>query len=338
MASVDRNEDESVAQPSAMDEGWWKSVLQDEENSAAEARRPASKLNGAAAPGACAADWAWARELYETDQIIELTVVGCNRGGLLADARSLRGFIPISHLVSLGSAPDEFERSRALQAYQGRQLTVKVIEYDPERGRLVFSERAAQAAPGQRPHLLATLEPGQVTRGTVTNVTRFGVFVDLGGLEGLIHVSELSWGRVRHPADVVRCGQTLEVMVISVDRDQGRVGLSLKDLLPDPWKSLTERYHVGEIVEGHVTNLVRFGAFVGLEDGLEGLVHTTEMGPASLGTTEPALAEGDCVRARIIHLDPVERRMGLSLRDVEPPVYGEDDRAVEGEWAAQPTG
>jgi small subunit ribosomal protein S1 len=196
----------------------------------------------------------------------------------------------------------------------GTTLCLKVIEFDPERGRLVFSQRAAQAGPGCRAELLGRLRPGDRVTGMVTNITRFGVFVELGGVEGLIHVSELSWGRVRHPSDAVCCGQPVEVKVLSVDRDQGRVALSLKDLMPDPWQTVEDRYSVGEIVEGVVTNIVRFGAFVGLEEGLEGLVHISEFGDGSGRQGQIGLQEGDLVRARVVHIDGAERRLGLSLR------------------------
>jgi small subunit ribosomal protein S1 len=255
---------------------------------------------------------------------------------LLVDARSLRGFVPISHLVDVEAATSEAERSALLSRYAGRAISVKVIEYDPERGRLVFSERAAQAAPGQRNHLLAALEPGARTSGVVTNITRFGVFVDLGGLEGLIHVSELSWGRVGHPADVVRCGQTLEVVVLSIDREQGRVALSLKETLPDPWQAVDRRYHVGDIVEGRITNIVRFGAFVGLEEGLEGLIHSSEMAPQGEGADSARLEEGDLVRARIINVDAAERRLGLSLRQLAAGTAQPEATLQEEAWQPLP--
>jgi small subunit ribosomal protein S1 len=263
-----------------------------------------------------AEDWAWARELYEADDTVTLPVVGFNRGGLLVEARSLRGFVPISHLLGVQPVAEGAERVGLLSSHVGRSLSLKVIEFDPERGRLVFSERAAQAGPGRRAELLNSLKPGDRVRGSVTNITRFGVFVDLGGLEGLIHVSELSWGRVRHPSDAVSCGQTIEVKVLSVDRDQARVALSLKELLPDPWMTVESRYALDQIVEGVITNVVRFGAFVGIEEGLEGLIHVSELGDGSFLHPRSVLKEGEHVRARVIHIDAGERRLGLSLRQV----------------------
>jgi len=298
-----------------MDESWWASVLGEQEAQAPPTRpRPGELgIDRSNCPGS-AEDWSWARELYESDDTVELPAIGFNRGGLLVQARGLRGFVPVSHLVDLPPAGEGADRSEQLARLVGSTLCLKVIEFDPERGRLVLSQRAAQAGPGCRTALLAQLQPGNRVSGVVTNITRFGVFVELGGIEGLIHVSELSWGRVRHPSDAVCCGQSVEVKVLSVDRDQGRVALSLKDLLPDPWQTVEDRYRVGEIVEGVVTNVVRFGAFVGLEQGLEGLIHVSEFGEGSFLHARNIVQEGEQVRARVVHIDGAERRLGLSLR------------------------
>jgi len=261
-------------------------------------------------------DWAWARELYEADDVVTLPVVGFNRGGVLVEARSLRGFVPVSHLLAVEPTAEDAERDAQMETLVEHELNLQVIEFDPDRGRLVFSERAAQAGPGRRMELLSNLKSGDRVRGSVTNITRFGVFIDLGGVEGLIHVSELSWGRVRHPSDVVHCGESLEVEVLSVDRDHDRIALSLKELLPDPWREVEERYTVGETVTGQVTNVVKFGAFVGIENGLEGLIHISELGDGTFLHPRNVVREGDRVKVRIIHIDAGERRLGLSLRNV----------------------
>jgi small subunit ribosomal protein S1 len=303
--------------PAPMDESWWAAVLQDEGRQRAIERPKVSSPEGEKNEvHGTPEDWAWAKELYEEDDTIDLSVIGYNRGGLLVEAKSLRGFIPISHLVAVQPLNDDETRNEQLSALVGQELCLKVIEYDHERGRLVFSERAALAGPGTRAELLASLHPGDQIEGMVTNITRFGVFVDLGGVEGLIHVSELSWGRVRHPADVVSCNQELGVQVLSIDRDQGRVALSLKELLPDPWATVEDRFEIDQIVEGVVTNVVKFGAFVGIEDGLEGLIHVSELGDGNLLHPRNVLCEGEQVRVRIIHIDAEERRLGLSLRQV----------------------
>jgi small subunit ribosomal protein S1 len=298
-----------------MEESWWAAVLQDEGRfQASERVRITDNREDRSESSGTPEDWAWAQKLYAEDDTIELPVVGYNRGGLLVEARSLRGFIPISHLMAAEQFDKNVSQDDQLSAIVGQNLCLKVIEYSPERGRLVFSERAALAGPGTRVELLASLHTGDRISGVVTNITRFGVFVDLGGVEGLIHVSELSWGRVRHPADVVSCGDELEVQVLSVDCDQGRVGLSLKELLPDPWETVEDRFTIDEIVEGTVTNVVKFGAFVGIEEGLEGLIHVSELGDGNIIHPRNIVNEGEQVRVRIINIDAQERRLGLSLR------------------------
>lgn len=255
-------------------------------------------------------DWHWVARLYERDTPVELTVSGYNRGGLLVEARSLRGFVPISHIIDYQPEQSESERNQILESKVANPIKLKVIELDPERGRLVFSERAALSEAGVRNRLLESLQPGECICGTVTNITPFGVFIDLGGLEGLAHVSELSWGRVRHPEDVVECGQKMEAKVISVNPELGRVALSLKELQPDPWEALDGKYEVGQIVDGMVTNVVEFGAFVSLEEGLEGLVHISELASSS------PLHEGDQIQVRILNVDANHRRLGLSTKGI----------------------
>jgi len=314
--------------PPPMDESWWSAVLTEEDSPTIKYRKPEGSLGDRFDNRGTPEDWLWARELFESDDVIDLPVIGYNRGGLLVEAQNLRGFVPVSHLVTFQLEANERDRSSQLANYVGQNLCLKVIEYDPERGRLVFSQRAAQAGPGKRTELLNSLIVGNCLSGTVTNITRFGVFVDLGGVEGLIHVSELSWGRVRHPADVVCCGQEVQVQVLSVDRDQGRVALSLKELMPDPWDNVEGRYEIGDIVEGVITNVVKFGAFVGIEEGLEGLIHVSELGDGSFLHPRSVLHEEERVRARVIHIDSPSRRLGLSLRDVSQRAISEPKAIV----------
>ncbi|MDF1499936.1 MAG: S1 RNA-binding domain-containing protein [Anaerolineales bacterium] len=312
-----------AGKPPDLDESWWSAIMAEEEKQAQElversAPEPDRRVTHPGSPE----DWSWAKELYQKDDVVELPIIGFNRGGLLVEARGLRGFVPVSHLVAVDPSFSEQERNAALEAMVDKKVALKVIEYDPDRGRLVFSERAALAGPGRRVELLTRLNPGDRVCGKVTNITRFGVFIDLGGVEGLIHVSELSWGRVRHPEDVIECGEELEVQVLSVDRDQDRVALSLKELLPDPWQEVEKRYEVGQTIEGEVTNVVKFGAFVGIEEGLEGLIHVSEMGDGNFLHPRNVVNEGEIVRVRIIHIDAEDRRLGLSLRAV-PSIGGE---------------
>lgn len=323
---------DSNGSPNPMDESWWSAVLTEEEGGPKNRDRGPNGYMGERNDNrGTAEDWAWAKELYEKDDTVDLPVIGYNRGGLLVEAQSLRGFVPVSHLVTIQPDDEEHERTTKLGEMVGGDLCLKVIEYDPERGRLVFSERAAQAGPGRRVELLDSLQPDQCVHGIVTNITRFGVFVDLGGVEGLIHVSELSWGRVRHPADVVDCGEDVEVQVLAIDRDQGRVALSLKELMPDPWENVEERYQVGDVVEGTVTNVVKFGAFIGIEDGLEGLIHVSELGDGSFLHPRSVVREGEKVRVRVIHIDANARRLGLSLRQVSQNSSKEAEPTVQTE-------
>ncbi len=328
--------------PPPMDDGWWDSVLEEQDRLATGKERGRrgpirEREDTVAAPE----DWTWARELYEADDTVRLKVVGFNRGGALVEARSLRGFVPISHLVSLEAGAGSPGRTEALSTLIGRELDLKVIEFDPERGRLIFSERAAQSAPGKRIEVMSSLKPGDQVTGRATNITRFGVFVDLGGVEGLIHVSELSWGRVRHPSDVAQVGDALKVQVLSVDPEQGRIALSLKELQPDPWATVEGRFKVGDIVTGTVTNLVKFGAFVGVEPGLEGLIHVSELGDGPLMRPGDVVSEGESVTARVVHIDAGDRKLGLSLRGVPqrsapPGSIGGQQQVVEQDGNAAP--
>lgn len=307
------------------DEGYWRALLGDGENcgaiSAAEAASPVVGREAAAAgtKESVVGDDVWreACALMERQEPLELPVIGCNRGGVLVGWNGLRGFVPASHLTSLSSSIDETERLDELQHLVGSRLRLKIIELDPEQSRFVLSERATSSDEDHRQALLDGLSPGDVCRGHVTNLCSFGAFVDLGGLEGLVHVSELSWGRVDHPQDVLASGQSVEVYVINVDRGRGRVGLSLKRLQPDPWQFVEERYRVGQIVDGVVTHVVDFGAFARVEDGLEGLIHVSELAEGDVSHPRDVVNVGDVVRTLIINVDSERRRMGLSLRQLD---------------------
>lgn len=259
-------------------------------------------------------DWEEARGLFGADQTISLLVVGYNRGGLLVEWGSLRGFVPASQLVDFPSIPDGPSRRAELAARVGQRLTLRVIELDADQNRLILSERAAQVQPGTRASVLDHLGRGEVCAGRVTNLCDFGAFVDLGGVEGLIHISELSWGRVSHPRDVLVRGDTVKVYVMDVNRDQGRVALSIKRLQPDPWETVDQRYQIGQIIEGVITNVVDFGAFARVEDGLEGLIHVSELAEGNFLHPRNVVHEGERVRVRVLNIDGQSRRLGLSLR------------------------
>jgi small subunit ribosomal protein S1 len=236
----------------------------------------------------------------------------------LVGGEQLQGFVPISHLIEVSGERTETEQEDLLCNYLERMLQLKVIECDEERGRVVFSERAALTQSGSRNILLTSLKPGECARGAVTNITDFGVFVDLGGIEGLVHVSEISWGRVRHPSDVVRLGDQVQVHVINVDQERGRVALSIKRMRPNPWETAEERYHPGQVTEAVITSIVPFGAFARLEEGLDGLIHISEMtGDEENGNPLDSLYEGLPVQVRVLHVDSSRQRLGLSLQITE---------------------
>ena len=297
-----------------IDESWWDSVLAEEERYVAPTVKQAKvdapvkvddpKLNP---------DWNEVRDLYHQDRIVDLEVTGYNRGGVLVEGDGLYGFVPYSHLVEMAASPEKQSREDGLETYVGRTLSLKVIECAPEDGRVVFSERAALAEPGKRMDLFKTLEPGQNIKGTVTNITDFGVFIDLGGVEGLIHISELSWGRVSHPSQIVELGQEINAQVLEISPERCRVALSLKRLLSNPWEKADTDFAVGQIVSATITSIVSYGAFARLDAGVEGLIHASEMPLDGGKSVRDVISEKQEVQVRILHVDAAHQRMGLSL-------------------------
>ena len=287
-------------------------------------------------------DWEKARSLLESEDVVDVTVTGSNRGGILVRWNRLEGFVPSSHLVSVNYSSD---RRDAWDDMRDQELVVKVIEVDQDRRRLIFSEREAQKEwrAQQKARLLAELKEGDRVPGTVTGLRDFGAFVNLGGADGLIHVSELAWHRVDHPRDILRVGQEIEVYVLNLDRDSNRIALSRKRLLNDPWDDAAQRYHEGQLVEGTVTNVVEFGAFVALEDGLEGLLHLSEMGDGSLKEPHSYVKKGDNLSLRISHLEPEKRRVGFTQRwgtdtpEAESDASVDDDEMEDAPEAEEPT-
>jgi small subunit ribosomal protein S1 len=321
--SVNMQRREHHAQPEPLDESYWTALLQEGEFS--EPPAPLSQVDTTEDfvyqqqppvqhdNGTIADDWREMQTIMDADLVLELAVVGVNRGGLLVEWRSLRGFVPASQLIESGNGLHPSQRA-PLHERVGEKLLLRVIELNAEHNRLILSERAAQAQPGERAHLLTRLEQGAIVTGIVTNLCDFGAFIDLGGLEGLIHISELSWGRVGHPADLLRRGDEVRVYVLDVNADAGRVALSLKRLNDDPWATVHLRYRVNESIEGLITNVVDFGAFVRVEDGLEGLIHVSELAEGHFLHPRNVVSEGQVVRARILTIDGRNRRLGLSLR------------------------
>lgn len=298
-----------------IDEGWWASVLADEEAYASSQKSPAPKGNPS---GLVTVDWKRVQGFYEKDEVVSLQVYGYNRGGVLVQGDGIQGFVPVSHLVDMPCNATEEERRQILNDYVGRTLDLKVIECEPSQERIVLSERAALAGKGRRRQLFNTLKPGEIVHGTVTNVTDFGVFVDLGGLEGLIHVSELSWGRVQHPSCVLKVEQPIDALVLMISEENGRVALSLKRLQANPWDILTKNYQSGDVVPATITSIERFGAFARLREGVEGLIHISAIHlPAGRKDLDNYLTEGQAVQVKILHIDAERRRLGLGLVSVE---------------------
>jgi small subunit ribosomal protein S1 len=305
-----------------IDEGWWESVLAEERQHTSP--RPAQglvkprsvpsvKTESLPAVEANPTNWDAVQELYANDRIIQLKVTGHNRGGLLVEKDGLAGFIPFSHLIDLAGKEHEADRDVSLETYVGKMLNVKVIECVPEDGRVVFSERAALAEPGRRAELFHQLQAGSQVKGTVTNVTDFGVFVDLGGVEGLIHISELSWGRVSHPNQIVSLGKEIDVQVLDISAERCRVALTLKRLTSNPWENASTDFAVGTVHYAVITSVMSYGAFARIEAGVEGLIHGSEMVLEPNQTPRDLLFEGQELQVRILHVDAAHQRMGLSL-------------------------
>ena len=308
----------SENQMPAVDESWWESVLADEGRYVTHAplrtqNRPEVRSEAKPAEEKPSPNWVQVKDLYLRDQIVMMKVTGCNRGGLLVEGDNLYGFVPFSHLVDMAGQTDAPDREVCMQAYVGRTLKLKVIECVPEDGRIVFSERAAQAEPGKRSELFHSLHSGERVVGTVTNITDFGVFVDLGGVEGLIHISELSWGRVVHPNQIVKMGQGIEVQVLDLSPERCRVALSLKRLSSNPWLKIGTDLAVGQVVPATITSVLSYGAFARLELGVEGLIHVSEMPLTTDQTVKDFLQDGQQVQVRILHVDASHQRMGLSM-------------------------
>ena len=275
-------------------------------------------------------DWRRAEKLLEEGDIFEGTVSGHNKGGLLVYFGQIRAFVPSSQLTTFARGNRGESRMDRLARMEGQKLMLKPIEVDSQRRRLVFSERAATRhwREKRKETLLNELQEGDIRVGAVRNLCDFGVFVDLGGADGLVHISELSWRRVKHPREVLKVGDEVEVYVLRVDRKRRRIGLSLKRLKPDPWQLAEEKYHSGQIVKGAITNVVSFGAFARIEDGIEGLIHISELADGDFSPRD-LVKEGEEVYLKVLGVDAVRKRMSLSLK--QAPTRTE----VEGEetWA-----
>ena len=274
-----------------------------------------------------AKDWEEAGRLQGEGGMVTGQVIGYNKGGLLVQFSRIRGFVPASQVAQLHGRTAAEERQQALQRMVGQNIPLKVIEVDRERNRLVLSERLAtqEWRKAQKHRLLTELQPGDVLSGRVNQLTNFGAFIDLGGADGLAHISELSWQRVNHPREVLSPGQEVKVMVVEVDADRERIGLSLRRLQSNPWETIDQRYALGQLVSGPVTNVTPFGAFVQIEEAVEGLIHASELNVDPQAQPRDLLQPGQSVTAKIISLDKQRQRMGLSIRRIDDTgAVGED--------------
>jgi small subunit ribosomal protein S1 len=263
--------------------------------------------------------WQLAQAYFEADKSVRLKVLGYNKGGLLVAWNGVQGFVPASQLVEFPQFHLPRERQRALATWVDRELDLKIIEVNKDSNRLIFSERAALVPADTRESLLNGVKVGEQRSGTVTNLTEFGAFVDLGGVEGLIHISEISWSRVSHPSMVLEPGQNVEVLVLSANPDSGRIALSMKQLHPDPWQTAEERYQPGQLVRGKVGYITTYGAFVVLEKELEGLVHISELAEGTFLHPRDVVDTGDSVVARVLKVDSQQKRIALSMRGLSDP-------------------
>ena len=259
-------------------------------------------------------DWDRAGAYQENGEVVDLPVVGYNKGGLLVEFGRLQGFVPNSHVIAIRRGSNQRQMEESKPEMIGSELSVKALEVDQKQNRLVFSEREAQRELRER--RLEEIEEGQTLTGRVVNIVKFGAFVDLGGIDGMIHVSELSWNRVDHPGDVLSAGDEVEVKVLEVDPERERVSLSRKATMPSPWEEVRERHQDGDLVEGTVVNIKDYGAFVRLPEGVDGLVHVSELGFVEPGNPKELVRVGDSILTRIISIEPDKERISLSMRRV----------------------
>ncbi|MBL8127886.1 MAG: 30S ribosomal protein S1, partial [Chloroflexia bacterium] len=259
--------------------------------------------------------WRRLQELHEANEVIEAEVTNYNKGGLLVNLDGVRGFVPASQVTEIRGG-DEASKQADMARLIGTSLPLKVIEINRHRNRLILSERQAvqERRDVMKERLIEELSEGEVRKGRVSSICDFGAFVDIGGADGLVHLSELSWSRVRHPSEVLRVGQEVDVYVLGINAQEKKIALSIKRTQAEPWSRVAAAYEVGQLVRGTVTQLANFGAFARIEDGIEGLIHVSELVDDRVTHPKQVVTEGDELLLRIIRIDPQRRRMGLSLR------------------------
>ncbi len=255
--------------------------------------------------------WGKVNHLAKTRDTIQVKVNSKVQGGVVADYFGIKGFIPASQLLT--------DSESDLQIFVNQTLEVCVLQADRRRRKVIFSHKQAQSKSQRNDYeqLINDLEVGEVRPGKVTSIKDFGVFVDLGGVEGLVHISELSWSRVNHPSEIVKLGQAVNVFILGVDRESRKVSLGMKQLEPDPWVAVAEKYKVGQVIEGTITRLAAFGAFIRIDDHLEGLIHISELSMEHVNAVSDVVSPGQVVNAKIIKLIPSEQKIGLSLKAIQ---------------------
>ena len=263
-------------------------------------------------------DWITAQELLDSGEITTHSVIGYNKGGLTVEFNHLRGFVPASHVIDMPRNMTEEARRSELEGRIGDEMRLKVIEVERRRRRLVMSQTLAEREyrANQKEELFRTLSVGDVLEGEVRGMRPFGAFVDIGGADGLLHVSEIDWAPVGHPQDVLRKGQKLEVRVIRLDPEKQQIALSRKRVLPNPWEGVEERYQPGDVVKVTITRVVDFGAFAQLEPGVEGLIHISELADITVAEPLKSVQPGDEIEVKVLRVDPRRQRVGLSRRQV----------------------
>ncbi len=267
--------------------------------------------------------WRTLQRCFEKGETLRSAVVGFNKGGVIVDVEGVQGFVPISQIGSLERGNSHPEGENRLAQMVGSQHDFKVLELNRSRNRVILSERAAlqELRQRQKEKLLSELKEGEVRHGRITGISSFGAFVDLGGADGLIHISELSWGSVNSPEDVVKAGEERDVYVLKVDQEAKKIALSLKRLQPEPWVVFLSKYQPGQTLEGVVTRTTAFGAFVRVEGGVEGLIHISELADRPIRHPKEVVKEGQEVKVKILRIEPERRRLGLTLRQVEEIDY-----------------
>ena len=270
--------------------------------------------------------WRDIQKLMDQDQPVEGVIVGFNRGGCILEVANVQGFVPMSQLITISRdlfKQESFESGEANLSEGsigkdliGKTLKVKVLEVNRSRNRAIFSERSAlqEQRDEQKAELIEKLVEGEVRKGIVTGISNFGAFVDLGGADGLIHISEMSWSMVGSPEDLVKVGEELDVYVLRIDRETMKIALSLRRLQPEPWETIFERYQVGDVVDATVTKIANFGAFARLEDSIEGLIHITELSEAVITNPNEVVSEGQEIKVKILKIEMERKRLGLSLK------------------------